>query len=85
MALKGFKVDWHTRHGGAALHLGLQRVAAGQARNVILLNPDDEEVLSPHPFQAQCTLLQGVLKRWPLHIPPFLNQIFMELRGVVEI
>ena len=43
-ALKGFQIEWHTRVGFPHSVSDLQRVAAGQARNIILLNPDDEEV-----------------------------------------
>jgi len=43
-ALKGFKLEWHTRTGVPHSISDLKRVAAGQAKNVILLNPDDEEV-----------------------------------------
>ncbi len=43
-ALKGFTVEWHTRTGFPHSISDLQKVAAGQAKNVILLNPDSEEV-----------------------------------------
>lgn len=43
-ALKGFTLEWHTRTGFPHSISDLQKVAAGQAKNVILLNPDSEEV-----------------------------------------
>ena len=43
-ALKGISLEWHTRMGYPHSITDLQRVAAGQAKNVILLNPDSEEV-----------------------------------------
>lgn len=41
-ALKGFTLEWHTRTGFPHSISDLQKVAAGQAKNVILLNPDSE-------------------------------------------
>lgn len=46
-ALRGFKIEWHTRMGQPHSITDLQRVAAGQAKNVILLNPDAEEEVQP--------------------------------------
>lgn len=46
-ALRGFSIEWHTRMGYPHSISDLQRVAAGQAKNVILLNPDTEEEVGP--------------------------------------
>ena len=44
-ALKGYcTLEWHTRMGFPHSISDLQRVAAGQAKTVILLNPEGEEV-----------------------------------------
>ena len=47
-ALKGYcTLEWHTRMGFPHSISDLQRVAAGQAKTVILLNPEGEEVAVP--------------------------------------
>lgn len=43
-ALRGYRVEWHTREGAPHNLSDLARVAAGQAKTVILLDPDDAEV-----------------------------------------
>lgn len=43
-SLRGVSLEWHTRMGFPHSVSDLQRVAAGQAKNVILLNPDQDEV-----------------------------------------
>lgn len=43
-ALKGYALEWHTRMGAPHNLSDLARVAAGQAKTVILLDPDDSEV-----------------------------------------
>lgn len=43
-ALRGYPVQWHTRMGAPHNLSDLARVAAGQARTVILLDPEDGEV-----------------------------------------
>lgn len=39
-ALRGSKVEWHTRQGAPHAAADLEKVAAGQARTVILLQPE---------------------------------------------
>lgn len=46
-SLKGYKLEWHTRSGVPHCSSDLERVAAGQAKNIILL--DDQA-------QVCCTL-----------------------------
>lgn len=46
-SLKGYALEWHTRTGAPHNLSDLARVAAGQAKTVILLDPDDSEVW-PH-------------------------------------
>ena len=43
-ALWGHKVEWHTRSGAPHAIADLEKVAAGQARTIIILQPDQEEV-----------------------------------------
>lgn len=43
-SLKGYKVEWHTRSGAPHCSSDLERVAAGQAKNVILLDNNEEDV-----------------------------------------
>ena len=43
-ALRGQKVEWHTRSGAPHAIADLEKVAAGQARTIIVLQPDEEEV-----------------------------------------
>lgn len=43
-ALRGSKVQWHTRSGAPHAVADLEKVAAGQARTVILLQPDSAQV-----------------------------------------
>lgn len=43
-ALRGYKIRWHTRMGAPHNLSDLARVAAGQAKTIILLDPDDPEV-----------------------------------------
>ncbi|KAK9797373.1 hypothetical protein WJX73_006662 [Symbiochloris irregularis] len=42
-ALRGYALEWHTRMGAPHNLSDLSRVAAGQAKTVILLDPDDSE------------------------------------------
>ena len=44
LALKGYTVEWHTRMGAPHNLSDLARVAAGQAKTIILLDPEDGEV-----------------------------------------
>ena len=60
-ALRGFLLEWHTRSGSPHSIIDLRRVAAGQAKTVILLNPEGDEVHSiaftdkaMHPTPAPC-------------------------------
>ena len=46
-ALKGFSLEWHTRVGSPHSIGDLERVSAGQARTIILLDPEDEGGGSP--------------------------------------
>ena len=43
-ALRGYKMEWHTRMGAPHNLSDLARVAAGQAKSIFLLHPDDSEV-----------------------------------------
>ena len=43
-ALRGMRLEWHARSGSPHSKTDLERVAAGQARTVILLHPDDADV-----------------------------------------
>lgn len=42
-ALRGLVLEWHTRQGAPHSIIDLRRVAAGQAKTVILLNPEGEQ------------------------------------------
>ncbi|EIE27753.1 hypothetical protein COCSUDRAFT_55736 [Coccomyxa subellipsoidea C-169] len=42
-ALRGSSLEWHTRSGAPHALADLEKVAAGQARTVILLQPDSEQ------------------------------------------
>lgn len=44
-SLKGYSIEWHTRSGAPHCSSDLERVAAGQAKNVILLD-NNVEVLT---------------------------------------
>ncbi|MCJ1468198.1 hypothetical protein MMC07_006826 [Pseudocyphellaria aurata] len=49
-AMRGYKIAWHTRMGAPHNLNDLHRVAAGQARTIILLEPENGEVgLHIHP------------------------------------
>lgn len=41
-SLKGYKIEWHTRCGVPHCSSDLERVAAGQAKNIILLDNNIE-------------------------------------------
>ena len=41
-SLKGYNIEWHTRSGAPHCSSDLDRVAAGQAKNVILLDDNTE-------------------------------------------
>ena len=41
-SLKGYQIEWHTRSGAPHCSSDLERVAAGQAKNIILLDSDVE-------------------------------------------
>ncbi|KAA6419289.1 MAG: hypothetical protein FRX49_10813 [Trebouxia sp. A1-2] len=43
-SLKGYKIEWHTRCGVPHCSSDLERVAAGQAKNIILLDNNIEDV-----------------------------------------
>ena len=43
-ALRGSSVEWHTRSGAPHALADLEKVAAGQARTIILLQPDSAQV-----------------------------------------
>ncbi|KAL3139211.1 hypothetical protein ABBQ32_005982 [Trebouxia sp. C0010 RCD-2024] len=43
-SLKGYSIEWHTRSGAPHCSSDLERVAAGQAKNVILLDNNVEDV-----------------------------------------
>lgn len=47
-SLKGYKLEWHTRSGVPHCSSDLERVAAGQAKNIILL--DDQAEVSAVPL-----------------------------------
>jgi hypothetical protein len=44
--LMGFAMEWHTREGAPHSSADLERVAAGSAHTVVLLEPDAPEVLA---------------------------------------
>ena len=46
-ALGGQKIEWHTRSGAPHSIADLEKVAAGQARTIIILQPEQEEVSCP--------------------------------------
>ena len=50
-SLKGYKLEWHTRSGVPHCSSDLERVAAGQAKNIILLD-DQAEVTLPSSSPA---------------------------------
>ena len=52
-SLKGYKIEWHTRSGAPHCSSDLDRVAAGQAKNVILLD-DNTEVGCLHTVPLKC-------------------------------
>ena len=41
-SLKGYQIEWHTRSGAPHCSSDLERVAAGQAKNIILLDNNVE-------------------------------------------
>jgi len=45
-SLKGYQIEWHTRSGAPHCSSDLERVAAGQAKNIILLDNNVEVSLS---------------------------------------
>jgi len=47
-SLKGYKIEWHTRSGLPHCSSDLERVAAGQAKNIILLDNNVEVSLRSH-------------------------------------
>ncbi|KAK9815434.1 hypothetical protein WJX72_003650 [[Myrmecia] bisecta] len=55
-ALKGFPMEWHTRKGAPYNIVDLQRVAAGQARTIILLDPATEQ----DPGKKQVAAVLGI-------------------------
>ena len=58
IALKGYKVDWHTRSGAPHNLSDLARVAAGQARSIILLEPEGGQVRFLHALvQGMCACI----------------------------
>ena len=44
--MRGLQLQWHTRHGAPHNLRDLDRVNAGHARTVILLEPEEGEVIS---------------------------------------
>ena len=46
-ALRAHKIEWHTRSGAPHSIADLEKVAAGQARTIIILQPEEEEVRGP--------------------------------------
>ncbi len=56
-ALGRQKLEWHTRSGAPHAIADLEKVAAGQARTIIVLQPDKEEVESHlHDNKDSCCL-----------------------------
>jgi len=49
-SLKGYKIEWHTRSGAPHCSSDLERVAAGQAKNIILLDNNVEVSLRSFPL-----------------------------------
>ena len=52
-SLKGYKVEWHTRSGAPHCSSDLERVAAGQAKNIILLDNAVEVSFGLLPYTDQ--------------------------------
>ena len=59
-SLKGYKLEWHTRSGVPHCSSDLERVAAGQAKNIILLD-DQAEVTLPSSSPAACLYKQSIV------------------------
>ena len=49
-SLKGYNIEWHTRSGAPHCSSDLDRVAAGQAKNVILL--DNNVEVGPFAYRS---------------------------------
>lgn len=60
-SLKGYQIEWHTRSGAPHCSSDLDRVAAGQAKNVILLD-DNTEVGGLHIVSLNC-IATGLLSQ----------------------
>ena len=74
-ALRGQKLEWHTRSGAPHAIADLEKVAAGQARTIIVLQPDEEEVC-PH-VQSSKQLCCLCALRLVFHSVPALSSIFI--------
>lgn len=57
-SLKGYSIEWHTRSGAPHCSSDLERVAAGQAKNVILLDNNVEV-----PTRQQCPLMRMAIAK----------------------
>ena len=73
-ALRGQKLEWHTRSGAPHAIADLEKVAAGQARTIIVLQPDEEEV-NPH-LHSNKQLCCPCALRLAIHKTPTLSSIF---------
>lgn len=69
-SLKGYRIEWHTRSGAPHCSSDLERVAAGQAKNIILLDNNVEVSLRSILF------LRG---RWAAISTPALNAYWLAL------
>lgn len=56
-ALRGTSMEWHTRSGAPHALADLEKVAAGQARTIILMQPDSAQVQCCESLT--CRLVKG--------------------------
>ena len=85
-ALKGHCIEWHTRMGFPHSISDLQRVAAGQAKTVILLNLEGEQVAlssrpSADPHADVATQLCQSSRSWRLCRPRLLECLRSSVAG----
>ena len=82
-SLKGYKIEWHTRSGAPHCSSDLDRVAAGQAKNVILLD-DNTEVGCLHNVPLSCAAT-GPLSQLRCYWSPLLTVLLRhEPHGIMS-
>ncbi len=81
-ALWGHKIEWHTRSGAPHSIADLEKVAAGQARTIIILQPDQEQVGPSHIARtidpcrmSRASLVYSVCQCWQLMPEPFFPSV----------